>query len=300
MAALMLAEAACVEGAPPRAPPRPQPRAEKKLFSSGRRARLMSRICSTSVARLSASCHVVKVSSSIFRYTREGMPLRYLSRSSRSPYPERSAGPLNSAENSAALYLCCRCIVEISEASLEGSGEGCFVPEGGCDPLYTHLHQRELGEVRRGPGAGVAIEQAQRNLYLEFNGRGEGASGSPCRGQSWERTLSASGGTEDAAGAEAAVVALRWSNFGRNECSSGLSAESAVKAPEKVRWRGYVRQGLLMWRRALSARRAEQDPRTRTPRLLLHCDSPQAQALVQGLEGDLLVLDRRQFEGGGR
>ncbi|EED82838.1 predicted protein [Postia placenta Mad-698-R] len=30
------------------------------------------------------------------------MPLKYLSRSSRSPYPERSAGPLNSAENSAA------------------------------------------------------------------------------------------------------------------------------------------------------------------------------------------------------
>lgn len=56
------------------------------------------------------------------------------------------------------------------------------------------------------------------------------------------------GGTEDGAGAEAAVVALRWSDFEGSECASGLSAETAVKAPEEVRWWGYVRQGLLTWR----------------------------------------------------
>ncbi|OSX56345.1 hypothetical protein POSPLADRAFT_1160286, partial [Postia placenta MAD-698-R-SB12] len=125
-------------------------------------------------------------------------------------------------------------------------------------------------------------------------GTGEEASKSPYRGRLRGRTLSASGGTEDAAGAEAAVVALRWLNFERSECSSGLSAESAVKAPEEVRWGGYVRQGLLTRGRALSARRTEQDPRTRTPRLLLHLHSPQAQALAQGLEGDLLALDLDQ------
>ncbi|OSX55856.1 hypothetical protein POSPLADRAFT_1162704, partial [Postia placenta MAD-698-R-SB12] len=65
----------------------------------------------------------------------------------------------------------------------------------------------------------------------------------------------------------------------------------AVKAPEKVRRGGYVRQGLLMRGRALSARRAEQDPWARAPRLLLHSHSPQAQALAQGLEGYLLALD---------
>ncbi|EED80849.1 predicted protein [Postia placenta Mad-698-R] len=103
------------------------------------------------------------------------------------------------------------------------------------------------------------------NDVLINHGGGGGASGSPCRGRLQGRTLSALGGTEDAAGAEAAVVALRWSNFERSECSSGLSAESAVKAPKEVRWGGH------------------------------------AQALTQGLEGDLLAfdLDRRQFEGGG-
>ncbi|OSX58185.1 hypothetical protein POSPLADRAFT_1154420, partial [Postia placenta MAD-698-R-SB12] len=133
-------------------------------------------------------------------------------------------------------------------------------------------------------------------------GVGGGVSMSPCRGRLRGTTLSALGGTEDVAGAEAAVVAFRRLNFERSECSSGLSAESAVKAPEKVRWGGHVRQGLLTWGRALSARRAEQDPRTRTPRLLLHSHSPQAQALAQDLEGDLLALDRdrrRQFEGDG-
>ncbi|OSX63833.1 hypothetical protein POSPLADRAFT_1138552 [Postia placenta MAD-698-R-SB12] len=100
---------------------------------------------------------------------------------------------------------------------------------------------------------------------------------------------------------KATVVTVRRANFARNECSGGLAAETAVKALEEARGRGYVRQGLLTWRRALSARRAEQNPRTRTPRLLLHSHSPQAQALVQGLEGDLLALDwvRRQFEEGG-
>ncbi|EED84118.1 predicted protein [Postia placenta Mad-698-R] len=64
---------------------------------------------------------------------------------------------------------------------------------------------------------------------------------------------------------DAAVVAFRWPNFERSECSSGLSAESAVKAPKEVRRGGY------------------------------------AQALAQGLEGDLLELDwtRRQFGEGG-
>ncbi|OSX64463.1 hypothetical protein POSPLADRAFT_1137618 [Postia placenta MAD-698-R-SB12] len=206
MAALMLAEAACIEGAPPRAPPRPRPRAEKKLFSSGLRARLISRICSTSVARFSAACHVVKVSSSIFRYTQEGMLLRYLSRSSRSPYPERSTGPLNSVENSAA--------AAVKAASFL---QGVVTP---CTPICTD--------------ASWANDSCH---HIEVGG---GASGSLCQGRSWWETLSAPGGTEDAAGAEAAVVALRWSNFERSECSSGLSAESAVKAPEKVRrgvWR---------------------------------------------------------------
>ncbi|OSX56025.1 hypothetical protein POSPLADRAFT_1161396, partial [Postia placenta MAD-698-R-SB12] len=257
-AALMLAEAACDWGAPPRAPPRPRPRAEKKLFSSGRRARLMSRICLTSVARFSAACHVVKVSSSIFRYTREGMPLRYLSRSSRSPYPERSAGPLNSAENSAALYLCRCLVVEISEAGPEGGGKGRFVCERGRSPLHTHLHRCELGKVGSGPRAGISIEQAECDLHLKLDGGQRRVDQpSPCRGRLQGTTLSASGGTEDAAGAEAAVVALRWSNFERSECSSGLSVESAVKAPKEVRWGGHVRQGLLTRGRALSARRTQ-------------------------------------------
>ncbi|EED80963.1 predicted protein [Postia placenta Mad-698-R] len=115
-----------------------------------------------------------------------------------------------------------------------------------------------------------------RGPFCHHIGGGEGASGSPCQGRLREKTLSAPGGTEDTAGAKAAVVALRWSDFKRSECSSGLSAESAVKAPEKVRQEGYIRQGLLMQGRALSA-----------------------QALAQGLEGHLLVLDRRQFERGG-
>ncbi|KAF9800131.1 hypothetical protein IEO21_10437 [Rhodonia placenta] len=41
--------------------------AKKKLFNSGQRARPMSSCCLTSVARLSASSHMVKVSSSILR-----------------------------------------------------------------------------------------------------------------------------------------------------------------------------------------------------------------------------------------
>ncbi|OSX61024.1 hypothetical protein POSPLADRAFT_1146063 [Postia placenta MAD-698-R-SB12] len=53
----------------------------------------MSSICSTSVARLSASSHMVNVSSSILQ----------------SPYPEQSAGPLNSAENSAASLASSTC-----------------------------------------------------------------------------------------------------------------------------------------------------------------------------------------------
>ncbi|EED83537.1 predicted protein [Postia placenta Mad-698-R] len=191
MAALMLAEAPCDGGVPPRAPPRARPRAEKKLFSLGQRAQLMSRICSTLVARFSAACHVVKVLSLILRYTREGMPLR-------SSYPEQSAGPLNSAENSAA--------AAVKAAS---SLKGVVTP---CTPIYTNSCHRI--------------------------GVGEGASGSPCRGWLQEKTLSASGGMEDTAGVEAAVVALRWSNFKRSECSSSLSAELAVKAPKKVRvWR---------------------------------------------------------------
>ncbi|KAF9819587.1 hypothetical protein IEO21_02051 [Rhodonia placenta] len=194
----MLAKAACDWGAPPRAPPRPRPRAEKKLFSSGRRARLMSRICSTSVARFSASSHVVKVSSSILRYTWEGMPLRYLSRSSRSPYPERSAGPLNSTENSAA--------AAVKAASFRN---GVVTP---CTPICTD--------------------------FCHHIGVGGGASRSPCRGWLQGRTLSALGGTEDAAGAEAAVVALRWSDYEGSECASGLAAETALKALKEARvWR---------------------------------------------------------------
>ncbi|OSX58494.1 hypothetical protein POSPLADRAFT_1153585, partial [Postia placenta MAD-698-R-SB12] len=70
-----------------------------------------------------------------------------------------------------------------------------------------------------------------------------------------------------------------------------------VKVLEEARRRGYVCQGLLMWGRALSARQTEQDPRTQTPRLLLHSHSPQAQPLAQGLEGDILALDlHRQGE----
>ncbi|OSX55891.1 hypothetical protein POSPLADRAFT_1162489 [Postia placenta MAD-698-R-SB12] len=65
----------------------------------------------------------------------------------------------------------------------------------------------------------------------------------------------------------------------------------AVKALEEARRRGHVRQGLLTRGRALSARWAEQNSWTRTPRFLLHSHSLQAQALAQGLEGDLLVLD---------
>ncbi|KAF9799985.1 hypothetical protein IEO21_10466 [Rhodonia placenta] len=51
----------------------------------------MSNCCSTFVVCLSVSSHVVKVSNSILR--------------SRSPYPDQSAGPLNSAENSAVVHF---------------------------------------------------------------------------------------------------------------------------------------------------------------------------------------------------
>ncbi|OSX60633.1 hypothetical protein POSPLADRAFT_1148678, partial [Postia placenta MAD-698-R-SB12] len=115
----------------------------------------------------------------------------------------------------------------------------------------------------------------------------------PCQEETRARTLSAAGGTEDGPGAEAVVVVVRWSDFVGSECVSGLSAETAVKAPEEVwRW-GYVCQGLLTWRRALSARWAEQDPWARAPGLLLHSHSPQTLALTQGLQGDrdLLLFD---------
>ncbi|KAF9798634.1 hypothetical protein IEO21_10683 [Rhodonia placenta] len=65
----------------------------------------MSSCCSTAVVCLSASAHVVNISSSILWHTWEGMPLRYLLRSSRVPYPERSTRPLNSAENSVVVHL---------------------------------------------------------------------------------------------------------------------------------------------------------------------------------------------------
>ncbi|EED85789.1 predicted protein [Postia placenta Mad-698-R] len=245
MAALMLAEAACNWGAPLRAPPRPRPHAKKKLFSSGRQARLMSRICSTSVACLSASFRVVNVSSSILWYTREGMPLKYLSCSSRSPYPERSAGPLNSAENSAALYLCCCLIVEISEAGPEGGGKGRFVCEWGRGPLHSYLHRHELGEVGSGPGAGVSIEQAKCNLHLEFDG-GQRRVDQP--GRQRERTLLATRGMKDCLQTKATIVTVHWANFTRNECSSGLAAATAVKTIEEARRRGDVGQGLELRR----------------------------------------------------
>ncbi|OSX58544.1 hypothetical protein POSPLADRAFT_1152997, partial [Postia placenta MAD-698-R-SB12] len=100
---------------------------------------------------------------------------------------------------------------------------------------------------------------------------GEGASTSPCQVRRREKTLSATRGMEDCPRMKATVVTDRWANLARNECSGGLAAETAVKALEEARGRGYVRQGLLT--------------------LLLHSHSPQAQALAQGLEGDLLALD---------
>ncbi|EED78919.1 predicted protein [Postia placenta Mad-698-R] len=68
------------------------------------------------------------------------------------------------------LHLCCRLIVEISEAGLEGGGKGRFVPEWGGSPLYSYLHRHKLGKVGGGPGAGITVEQAQRNLYFELDG----------------------------------------------------------------------------------------------------------------------------------
>ncbi|EED85341.1 predicted protein [Postia placenta Mad-698-R] len=215
---------------------------------------------------------MVKVSSSILRYMREGMPLR-------SPYPERSAGPLNSAENSAASFASSTWAAAASsrfpkralKAAVKAASflKGVVTP---CTPICTDASWAKYGvaQARASPlsrlSATCTLSSMVVNDVLINHGGGEEASGSPCRGRLWGKTLPASGGTEDAAGAEAAVVAFRWSNFERSECSSGLSAESAVKVPKEVRQRGY------------------------------------ALALAQGLEGDLLALDldrRRQFEGGG-
>ncbi|EED84940.1 predicted protein [Postia placenta Mad-698-R] len=112
-----------------------------------------------------------------------------------------------------------------------------------------------------GPRQHAAHRPAVHGPSLDPKSRQGGASGSPCRGRSRERTLSAAGGTEDGAGVEAAVVSLRWSDFEGSECASGLTAATAVKALEEAQRRGH------------------------------------AQALVQDLEGDLLALDldRRQF-----
>ncbi|EED81351.1 predicted protein [Postia placenta Mad-698-R] len=161
-------------------------------------------------------------------------------------------------ENSTALYLCRCLVIEISEAGPEGGGKGRFVCEWGRGPLHTHLHRCELGKVGSGPGAGISIEQAESDLHLKLDG------GQQCVDQPGT-TLSALGGTEDAAGAEAAVVALHWSDYEGSEYTSGLTAVTAVKALEEARRRGH------------------------------------AQALAQGLEEDLLVLDLdwRQFEKGG-
>ncbi|OSX57515.1 hypothetical protein POSPLADRAFT_1156525, partial [Postia placenta MAD-698-R-SB12] len=64
------------------------------------------------------------------------------------------------------LYLCCRLVVKISEAGPEGGGKGRFVREWGHGPLHTYLHRYELGEIGSGPGTGIAIEQAQRDLHF--------------------------------------------------------------------------------------------------------------------------------------
>ncbi|OSX55749.1 hypothetical protein POSPLADRAFT_1163409, partial [Postia placenta MAD-698-R-SB12] len=239
-AALMLAEAPCDRGAPLHAPPCPRPQAEKKLFNSGRRARLMSRICLTSVARFSASCHMVKVSSLILRYTQEGMPLRYLSRSSRSPYLEWSAGPLNNVENSAALHLCSGGIVEIAKASLKRCKEGCFVGEGGCCSLDPSLDSSKLEEDGGGPGLHITIEETEGDLNFKFDGRERRVD---CPG-AWVRTLLATRGTKACLRAKTAVVTVRRANFDWSECASSLAAATAVEATEEVWWRGDIRQGL--------------------------------------------------------
>ncbi|EED79146.1 predicted protein [Postia placenta Mad-698-R] len=76
-----------------------------------------------------------------------------------------------------------------------------------------------------------------------------------------------------------------------SKCRAGCNCQKEVyRGPE----------GLGAYQ-SLSARRTGQNPRTRAPRLLLHLHPPQAQALAQGLEGDLLILDldQRQFGEGG-
>ncbi|EED77787.1 predicted protein [Postia placenta Mad-698-R] len=133
------------------------------------------------------------------------------------------------------LYLCCRLVVEISEAGPEGGGKGRFVREWGRGPLYPYLHQHELGEVGSGPGVGVSIEQAKCDLHLEFDG-GQRRVDQP--GRQRERTLSATRGTKDCLRTKATVVTVRRADFSGNECLSGLTAATAVKSVEEARRQG--------------------------------------------------------------
>ncbi|OSX64578.1 hypothetical protein POSPLADRAFT_1138689, partial [Postia placenta MAD-698-R-SB12] len=210
------------------------------------------------------------------------------------------------------LHLCRGSIVEVAETGSERCEEGRFVGKGRCHSLSPSMDSGELGENGSGPGSCITIKEAKGNLDLQLDG-GEGRVNRPVDEQlgdeavafddrfsiGWRRkkTLPATRGTKDCPWTKATVVTVHRANFARNECSGGLMAETAVKVPEEVWRRGYICQGLLTWRRVLSARRAEQDPSVFPSRLTSSRDTPQAQALVQGLEGDLLALDwdRRQF-----
>lgn len=56
---------------------------------------------------------------------------------------------------------------------------------------------------------------------------------------------------EDGPGVEAAVVAVRWVDFGGSECASGLVAATTMEMLEKARRWSDVQKGLESRRRLL-------------------------------------------------
>ncbi|KAF9801540.1 hypothetical protein IEO21_10085 [Rhodonia placenta] len=193
------------------------------------------------------------------------MPLRYLSQSSRSPYPERSARPLNSAENSAASFASSTWAAALSSRllkwALSAVAKAASFANGIVTPWVpsctnTSWAKNGVAQVRASPSrrlrATCTLSLMVVNNVLTSHIGGVGVSMSPCQEGTLVMTLPATRGTEDCPRAKTAVVTVRRVNFGRSECSSGLVAATAVEATEEVWWRGDVRQGLESRRRLLT------------------------------------------------